>query len=473
MPSSRRLAERNRSVSLRKALEFFLIGGTCLVLAIVPLPLGSNRDWAWGPLALVVGVLTLTTALGAPIASWPSLSNVHRLWLPGSLLSLVLLWAIFQLSPLAPQAWRNPFLDSAGLVIGVSIPSRIALNPSRGWESFLLLLTYVCMFGLVAILATQARVARWLLIVIVAAATAYTAWALVDEMLRRSGAYGSEWQHKIFIGLTGPFVNRGNYAAYAGLAGVIALSQLLSFDHYSGRHLEPIAARWRRRLQFFMGAGGLYLGALTVLSAGVLMSWSRGAAISYFAGLLLVILLAAAGNWRRVWYFSFAVLLLAMATLLPGAEGIRDRLTLLVNDPTGGRWPIAQLTIRAIEVRPFLGWGMGAFSDLYPVFQPPELPLLQNRAHNTYLETVLELGIPGAVSFFAAIACVIARCALGLRERSQDRDLPAVAIAATTLVAVNSLVDFSVQIPAVAITYSAILGIGWAQSWSHRRMSTS
>ena len=38
-------------------------------------------------------------------------------------------------------------------------------------------------------------------------------------------------------------------------------------------------------------------------------------------------------------------------------------------------------------------------------------------------------------------------------------------VAATALVALHSLVDFSLQIPAVAIMYATILGIGYAQAF--------
>jgi len=52
--------------------------------------------------------------------------------------------------------------------------------------------------------------------------------------------------------------------------------------------------------------------------------------------------------------------------------------------------------------------------------------------------------------------------------RSRDSELPAIGLAATLFIGAQSLVDFGVQIPAVAFTYSALAGIGWAQSFSSR-----
>ncbi len=42
-------------------------------------------------------------------------------------------------------------------------------------------------------------------------------------------------------------------------------------------------------------------------------------------------------------------------------------------------------------------------------------------------------------------------------------------MAATVLVAVQSIVDFSLEIPAVTATYMLIMGAACAQCWSSRR----
>jgi len=46
-------------------------------------------------------------------------------------------------------------------------------------------------------------------------------------------------------------------------------------------------------------------------------------------------------------------------------------------------------------------------------------------------------------------------------------------LAATALVACHALVDFSLQIPAVAAWFATLLGLGYAQSWSSARGGTA
>jgi O-antigen ligase len=86
-----------------------------------------------------------------------------------------------------------------------------------------------------------------------------------------------------------------------------------------------------------------------------------------------------------------------------------------------------------------------------------------NLAHNTYLEHLVELGVP-ATLFYAGPLLLFGYCLRGLFVRRRDQLFPLVAVGATVLVALHALVDFSLQIPAVAVTYAALLGIGVAQA---------
>lgn len=52
--------------------------------------------------------------------------------------------------------------------------------------------------------------------------------------------------------------------------------------------------------------------------------------------------------------------------------------------------------------------------------------------------------------------------------RRKNRIYPLVGIGTTMLVGAHSSMDFSLQIPAVALTYSVLLGITLAQSFSSR-----
>jgi len=54
----------------------------------------------------------------------------------------------------------------------------------------------------------------------------------------------------------------------------------------------------------------------------------------------------------------------------------------------------------------------------------------------------------------------------GTFTRGRDWVFPATGIAATALVVIHSLFDFSLQMPGIVVSYAAILGVACAQSYS-------
>ena len=69
------------------------------------------------------------------------------------------------------------------------------------------------------------------------------------------------------------------------------------------------------------------------------------------------------------------------------------------------------------------------------------------------------------------VACVLLfmlRCVRGATTRQENVTVPRVAASAACLVGVHALVDFSLQIQAVTLTFMAVLGAGVAQSESSR-----
>ena len=81
-------------------------------------------------------------------------------------------------------------------------------------------------------------------------------------------------------------------------------------------------------------------------------------------------------------------------------------------------------------------------------------------AHNTYLDLAVTTGMIGTILMLVAIAIVVVHCWLSDRSRGRPAISPTAAIAASILAAVHSVVDFSLQIPAIALTFAVILGLG-------------
>ena len=151
-------------------------------------------------------------------------------------------------------------------------------------------------------------------------------------------------------------------------------------------------------------------------------------------------------------------------------ENLQGRLNALVEtqsvDET--RLLLWDAAVRMIADAPLLGLGLGTYEPAYPLYADRILPFVMDKAHNDYLEFAAGIGLPAAIAWWAALLWLVAACLRGFNIRRRNRHYSLLAIAATTLIGVHSLFDFSLQIPAIALTYSVILGMGVAQSASSR-----
>jgi len=121
-------------------------------------------------------------------------------------------------------------------------------------------------------------------------------------------------------------------------------------------------------------------------------------------------------------------------------------------------------TWEAIWDRPLLGTGYGTYADAFKAYNHPGTgTYFLDKAHSTYLQMVMELGWPAAAALYAGLALVVLS---SLQGRSAVH--AAVLTSCSALVAVHSLVDFSLEMPANAATYALLLGVGCAQIAARR-----
>ncbi|MEE4217325.1 MAG: O-antigen ligase family protein, partial [Xanthomonadales bacterium] len=127
-----------------------------------------------------------------------------------------------------------------------------------------------------------------------------------------------------------------------------------------------------------------------------------------------------------------------------------------------------ELIVVSSRDNPLLGFGYGSFADSFRLYRSDDITGYLDRAHNTYLENIFELGWPAALLLFAAIGSCALICWHGLRRRGRDWLYPALGLSVTALSAIHAWFDFSLQMPAVAVTYAALMGVACAQSYSSR-----
>ena len=120
-------------------------------------------------------------------------------------------------------------------------------------------------------------------------------------------------------------------------------------------------------------------------------------------------------------------------------------------------------TLSLIHANPILGTGLGTFAEAFRPFQTHLVDLHIDHAHNDYLEFASETGAVGFSLLFLPIFYLLGRMILSfLRDHRRYRSAILLGCIGSTLgLLVHSLTDFNLQIPANAIIFAVILGIGY------------
>lgn len=447
-----------------------LFTGLVAVVALAPLPLASARPWAWSLLSILVGMLLAawawTVATGRARVDVP----LRRLRLPMALFLLALAWAAMQAFARFPTDMVHPLWDEAAKALHGAASGTISMAPDRTATALMRLACYGGVFFLAVQLGRERSRAHHAQIAVAAIVVLYAAYGLSVFF---SGTETILWLDKwAYLGdLTATFVNRNAFGAYAGLGCVVG-SALFVFalrPRRAGRETGGVHALAEKIL---VKAAPWLLTALVTGSA-LLLSHSRAAFLCTGAALVAVMAgMVACGAAKARNGAVTAIILLVVGVGIMGVsgEGTFDRLagTNFGADADAARSMVYRLVTVAIADAPWTGYGLGSFEPAFAMYRDTSLaaPLIWDYAHNVHLELLMDLGLPATILFYAAIALPLGACLRGIATRRRDQIHPIVAVAATLLLGLHGLVDFSVQMPAVAVTFAFLLGIGYAQSWN-------
>jgi O-antigen ligase len=272
--------------------------------------------------------------------------------------------------------------------------------------------------------------------------------------------------------LSGSFVSRNNFATFMGLAGIAAAARL-----FANGSDAIIVGRGGRRLMtsamnYSFGRGAPLLVVMILCLACVVASASRAgfaATMCGLAALAIASLFVAHHQTSRRWagFAAVAVLLPLLILVVLNGDTLGSRLGLLFD--TGKAADVVRLDLwdaarRMIADAPWLGLGLGTFQDAYPFYATKVYPYIMDKAHCDYLEFAAGVGLPAAVAWWAAMFWVFVQFVRGIRVRHRNRVYCLVAIATSVQIAIHSSVDFSLQLPSVALIYAVLVGIGVAQS---------
>jgi O-antigen ligase/tetratricopeptide (TPR) repeat protein len=433
---------------------------TAALLAFMPFALGAVEPWSEQVVVLAAGALVACLLLKrlvrpaggfawtwayVPLGLFLLLVVVQRLPLPPGLLGA--------LSP-AAAALR------AAAHAGRAPAAPITLYPLATDQALRLALAVSAVFVVTVDVYRRTDQIRRLLTVIVGVAGAVALLGLAQLVT------GAE---KIYWRLPAPpagavFVNRNNYCQFMNLSLGAALGLLLVKLRDGlgrgpltlSRAVERLAHRQLRPVWYL--SGGIVLAV-----ASVFLSLSRGGMVALLTAWAVTIAVLALKRRLDGWGWLMCALAVGafVCVLYLSFESVCDRLASLWRvREYGTRWQLARDSARMWAAFPLLGAGLGTYEVVYPMFDRSAIAATATHAENEYVQMAAETGIIG-LGLIGAFAAVIVRDYV----RCLRSQRPAIVLAAGGLgagllaVAVQSVVDFGLHLPAVACLAAALCGL--------------
>jgi O-antigen ligase len=455
------------------------------IVCLSPLPLASNRPLPWSLLSFAVGALLLVWAASRMVAAFtpdrtatasnerepagrgpgaPSVDRYAAVLVAG--FAVLMLWYWIQATPGLRGAWTHPAWAEAAAVLGEPLAGAISLDPAAGETLLMKILAY----GGILLLALDLGRDR---------GRARSAYALVSLSGLAYALYGL-WVHFTGTGtvlwfakdaypesVTATFVNRNAYATYAGMTIVAGLAVLLSEvrrlrgDRVTAMRLLRALSE-RAPLLFYVVAAAILTGATAVIMTG-----SRAGTVCLLLALATfgVCMLIGREIRLRTFLAGATVGVLGIVAVLSLSGGFLAK-RLSTDTVPDARTAIFDVARASVTAEPWTGHGLGAFGPAFnrandgrAVFET-----YVDLAHNAYLELAVEGGVPALLLSLALIGSCVGICFSGLFARDRASSVAIGAVAIAVLVGGHAMVDFGVQMPAVAANFMLLIGVGAAQA---------
>lgn len=451
-PSSR---SGDSSASSGRRVNDILCWCLIAILALAPIPLGSNRPFFWAAWGTVVGML-------AVIYFWIMQRGGHKMRAPLS--SLRIETALFGLFCTFLVVQTLPIAGALGLGTMISTAHTLPTISIAPGATFLMLIRMVT-YGLFYLLVMQVcrndsrralLLNALLFIIAVYAAVGLISLAAGDTILGLP-----KWAYE--GSATGTFINRNSYATFLAFGATLAAAQV------AGR-LRGTVSDPRQRSRSDVTGIVLYLAVYALILSATVATQSRMGLFVAVVGTVTPLLLSMLTGLRKTLpaIAATAVALLALAAgLMLYGSALFDRLG-DVDRAADVRTDLYAQILHLIMQRPLTGFGGGSFELAFPLVHalPVNPDVVWDKAHNTYLALWAETGL-----LFGSIPIVLfliaaQRLRASLFSGQFGWTAQAAALSVLLVGGLHSLVDFSLEIQANTFVFLAVMAAGTAATFT-------
>lgn len=465
-----------RLIRPEKALYWALLA----LIVWLPVPLGSNRAWAWALMEVAA-----FTMLGLWLVLWARNRVVvevplRKSWPVFALLGAWVLLLILQIIPMPVSMVRALSPESARIhgltsVLGVTKDwITISIEPHATQIALLKTLAYIAIFYLFLALVNNRERVQNAARVLVFAAVLHAIFGVLMHLLGTKQVVFGEELFAHDGSASGFYPNRNHFAGMLYMMLAIGIGLLIA------GLADRKASSWKKvaanLIEWILSPKMLLRLSLCILVIALTTTHSRMGNTAFFASLLIAgaIGIALSKHATRnvvVLLVSLVVLDLAIVGSWFGVEKLVKRLEETTVQNVQEREEPAAYAVGIIEDYPVFGSGAGSFYVTFPKYRPETIPLFYDYAHNDYAQIASETGVVGfgLLGLVVAITLGVALRAQAVRRDPLMRGMSFAAIMGITAILIHSWVDFNLHIPANAVFFMVLLALGWISLYMDRQ----
>jgi len=435
-----------------------------------PIPLGSNRPWAWALLEIwvfAIALLWVAALLRREIVPAPALRSAAPALV---LLALWLAFLLLQWVALPPDLVRLLSPRAAEVYAGAAYLGdgrwpTLSLDPDATFAFWLKSCAYVLAFTLTLALVRRRARLMWLCGAIVATGVLQ---AVYGSLMHLAGAdiavLGTPINHSNYA--SGSYVNRNHLAGLLEMCIAVGIGLMIA-------QLENRPSRgWKEFIQnilsLILSPKAALRVLLVVMVVALVMTRSRTGNTAFFAsllvtGVLALVLSRAAPRGTVLLIGSLIAIDLLVIGAWFGVERTIQRIEQTTQLQIEQRSDPAPYVLRIFEDYPLVGSGGGTFYTAFTRYRGQDIIPYFDHAHNDYLQVLVETGVIGAalagLAVLTSLLCAV--LALARRRDPLARGVAFGVIMGVTALGIHSAVDFNLQIPANALLFAMLLALGW------------
>ncbi|MGX1926528.1 O-antigen ligase family protein [Vibrio sp. NH-7] len=438
-------------------LEKFTFYSLIALIVWLPIPLGSNRDWAWAIAEMWVALQSLLLIVSYK-GNLPFEHVKHYGLLVFGLVAFQF-WVFLQTVPLDWSILSLVSPKSSEIYQLVEAPTGfISLDSRMSLVSLFKGLTYTLLVFNAIFLVNSSRRLKTVVVAIVISGTIQAFYAAMMVLLNvvESPVFGYR-QNGI---ATGSFVYKNHLANYLMMSLCLGLGLIISLLHTTESGSKFVFVK--RLIEGLLSDKMLLRLCLVIMVIALVMTRSRMGNTAFFAATTIGGMIALLFyKYKPKALVALVGSVIAIDTIVVGAlfglEKVKQRLVETSLDAES-RDQVVVWSLDIIRDFPFTGTGMASFYTIFPMYSRADIGFYDH-AHNDYVQFMVEAGIPATLLLGSIVLYSLWRTFNTIRSR-HSKTMKGVALGCMMAIIgmlIHISVDFNLQPMANAATFILVL----------------